>query len=91
MFTRFVNSHRNVVVVEQDLVCPLLVGTARTMYSRIAAPPSDTGAANVTDTEASPAVATKLLGAPGVKRSDTETADDSAPEPAALTALNFTL
>ena len=65
------------------------MGTARTMYSRIGAPPVEDGAVNATDAEALPVVATKLVGAPGVvggATGVTETADDIVPAPALLTA-----
>jgi hypothetical protein len=57
----------------------------------IVVPPFDVGAVNAIDAEALPAVATKLVGAPGVVRGVTDTADDTVPVPAVFTARNFTL
>jgi hypothetical protein len=55
----------------------------------IVAPPFDVGAVNAIDAEALPAVATKLVGAPGVVRGITDTAVDAVPVPAVFTARNL--
>jgi hypothetical protein len=56
----------------------------------IVAPPFDVGAVKAIDAEALPAVATKLVGAPGaVVRGVTDTAVDAVPVPAVFTARNL--
>jgi hypothetical protein len=62
----------------------------------IADPPVEDGSVNAIDAEVSPAVATKLVGAPGTAKTTpdvgvTETVDDAVPSPTLFTARNFTL
>ena len=56
----------------------------------MSAPPVKDGAVNSTDTEASPAVATKLVGAPGTVAGVPLLEFDAAPAPTLFTAFNFT-
>ena len=56
----------------------------------IVAPPSDTGAVNAIDAWVSPAVATNAVGALAVVRGVTDTATETAPDPAGFTARNIT-
>jgi hypothetical protein len=51
-------------------------------------PPSEPGV-NANDTEPSPGLATRSVGADGVVRGVTDTADDSAPSPATFTAFSL--
>ena len=48
-------------------------------------------AVNDTETDESPGVATRSVGAAGTARGVTDTADDAAPSPATFTARNLTL
>ena len=66
------------------------MGTARTMYSRIGAPPVEDGAVNATDAEVAPAVATTFVGAPGTVAGVPLLEFDAAPAPTLFTAFNFT-
>ena len=60
------------------------------MYSRIGAPPVVDGAVNATDAEASPAVTTTFVGAPGTVAGVPLLEFDAAPAPTLFTAFNFT-
>ena len=57
----------------------------------MSAPPVEDGGVNSIDAEASPAVATKLVGAPGTVAAGVPLLEfDAAPAPTLFTAFNFT-